>query len=58
MKNVKIFYTSYSERKLKLSGDVETNPGPQVNFKALTKLFQNNNEYLKIFYVNGQRLIK
>ena len=39
MKNVKSFYTSYSERKHKLSGDVETNPGPQVNFKALTKLF-------------------
>ena len=27
MKNVKVLYTSYSERKLELSGDVETNPG-------------------------------
>ena len=58
MKNVKTHFTSYSERKLKLSGDVETNPGPQVNFKSLTKLFQNNNKYLKIFLVNAQNLIK
>ena len=58
MKNVKTRFISYSERKLKLSGDVETNPGPQVNFKALTKLFQNNNKYLKIYHVNAQSLIK
>ena len=58
MKNVKTLYTLYSERKLKLSGDVETNPGPQVNFKALTNLFRVNNKYLKFFHVNAQSLIK
>ena len=58
MKNVKTFYTSYSERKFQLSGDVETNPGPHVNFKASTKFFQNNNKYLKRFHVNAQSLIK
>ena len=57
MKNVKTLYTLYSERKLKLSGDVETNPGPQNNFEALTKLFQNNHKYLKSFHVNAQNLI-
>ena len=35
MKNVKTLYTFYSECKLKLSGDVETNQGPQVNFRPL-----------------------
>ena len=44
--------------RIKLSGDVETNPGPQVNFKALTKLFQNINKHLKIFHVNTQSQIK
>ena len=58
MKNVKYFHTSHSGRKLKLSGDVETNPGPQDNFKALAKLFQNNTKYLKSFLVNAQSLIK
>ena len=47
MKNLKTLYTLYYERKLKLSGDVETNPGPQINFKALTSLFRNNNNNLK-----------
>ena len=58
MKNLKTLYTSYSVRKLELSGDVETNPGPEVNLKALTKLFQNNNKYLKSFHVIAQNLIK
>ena len=37
MKNVETFLVLYSERKNKLSGDIEIKPGPQVNFKALTK---------------------
>ena len=57
MQNVKTLYTLYSERKPKLNGDVETNPGPQVNFTPLTNLSRNNNNYLKIFHVNAQSLI-
>ena len=58
MKNIKTLYTSYFERKLKLSGDVETNPGPQVYFKALTNLFRDDNNNLKLFHSNAQNLVK
>ena len=47
-------FSSLFQRKLSLSGDIETNPGPPRNFKYLLTLFKKNNRSLKFFHLNAQ----
>ena len=39
-------------------GDFESNPGPLVNFKSLTKIFHENGNRMKFFHINAQSLLK
>ena len=39
-------------------GDIESNPGPLVNFKSLTKIFHENGSKIKFFHINAQSLLK
>ena len=46
----------YNQRLL-LSGDVELNPGPPINFKFSTEQFARNKKQLKFFHVNCQSML-
>ena len=51
-------YNSYRDnQRLLLSGDVEINPGPSINFKFLTEQFARNMKQLKFFHVNCQSML-
>ena len=39
-------------------GDIESNPGPLISFKTLTKTFKDNNNRLKFFHINAQSLLR
>ena len=39
-------------------GDIESNPGPLVNFKSLTKIYNENGNRRKFFHINAQSLLK
>ena len=58
MKNVEDIFSLYSERKPQFSVDIETNPVPQVNFKASTNVSRTNSTYSMFFHINAQSLIK
>ena len=51
-------FNMFFQWKLSLSGDIEINPGPLINFKYLTTLFKKNNRSLKFFHLNAQSLLK
>ena len=40
------------------SGDVESNPGPQIIYKLLTQMFIRNKRKLKFIHINCQSLYK
>ena len=52
------YYNTYRyNQRLLLSGDVELNPGPLINFKFLTEQFARNKKQLKFFHVNCQSML-
>ena len=56
VKAIKYLFQQFQSLSIRMSGDVEPNPGPFCNFKKTVELFTRGSKSLKIFHINCQSI--
>ena len=56
VKAIKYLFQQFQSLSIRMSGDVEPNPGPFCNFKKTVELFTRGSKSLKFFHINCQSI--